>query len=126
MRLPVADDDYCLRFSAGSFIAAALAHALLGVWLNSRPGEGPAIILVPLFLFAPYAVLAAVTWVIRSPWILSLVVVVLLLLEASVLTTYLSSTSSTGGLGPPLFGILASCFLVPIALIVAIVRYFLR
>jgi hypothetical protein len=126
MRLPVAESEYCLRFSAGSFVLASLAHLLLGALMSRTAPKDGAVLLVPLLLLVPYLVLAMVTWIIRTPWVLWLVAVVLILSEASVLSAYLSSTSSTAGLGVPMFSLLASCALVLFAPMVLMARLLFR
>jgi len=103
-----------LRFSIGVAIGATLLHLLLRDWLSAKT----------LFLMAPYLVLAATTWLIRTPWVVWLALGSLVLIESSVVAVYLASASSTGELVVSAFGIAASGVQVPIAVLVAVVRSF--
>ncbi|MGC4093710.1 MAG: hypothetical protein QM756_38580 [Polyangiaceae bacterium] len=107
-------NSQCLRTTAALLLGAALLHALLAVWLNPTSA---------LLLLAPYAMLAGTTWLLRAPWIVVLSLGLLLLLEACAVTTYVAAGSSGTDVVIPLFGIAASAVQLPIAALVAVVRY---
>ena len=107
--------SFCLRFSAGVFLGTALLHAALASWLGVTGG---------LLLAAPFLLLAVTTWVMRTAWVAWVALGVLLLLEACALVGYRSSDASTGNVILWAFAVATSSVQIPIAALVAAVRYF--
>ncbi len=105
----------CLRVSLGIFFGTALLHLALGGWLGESYG---------LLLAAPSLVLSVTTWLMRKARIVWFTLGVLAVLEVAALAVYLSAEASTGNVIVYTFAIAASSVQIPIAALVAAVRYF--
>lgn len=105
----------CLRFSLGVLVGSALVHFALAAWLGTTWGW---------LLAAPTLVLSVTTWLMRRARIVWFTLGVLLVLEVSAVAVYLSSEASIGSVIVWTFSIAASSVQIPIAALVAAVRYF--
>lgn len=107
--------SFCLRFSLAVFVGSVLLHTALVFWLGARPG---------LLLAAPSMVLAATTWAMRRPWIVWLALTAVSVVEACCVLAYLFAGADNGSIAVTAFAIAASVVQIPIAALVAAVRYF--
>lgn len=107
--------SFYLRFSLGVLVGSVLLHVAL------------AYLVVPssaLLFAAPSLVLAATAGVMRRKWIVWLALAAVSFVEACCVGAYLFSEPATRSLIVMAFAIAASAVQIPIAALVAAVRYF--